>query len=97
MVDPRTVTLESQGERWVGTLDMLFVQQAPDGRSLRALKDTATLRLPSETYQRVMKEGAVLVKILDVLPAAAQLRIVVRDPVTGNLGAVTIPAGKVSL
>jgi len=44
-----------------------------------------------------MKEGAVLVKILDVLPAAAQLRIVVRDPVTGNLGAVTIPAGKVSL
>jgi hypothetical protein len=81
----------------VGTLDLLFVQQAPDGRSLRAVRDTITLRLTRDAYQRALKEGAVLVKVLDVLPAAAQLRLVVRDPASGNLGTLTIPAGRVKL
>jgi len=31
------------------------------------------------------------------LPAAAQLRLVVRDPASGNLGAVSIPTGRVKL
>jgi len=97
VVDPRTVVLENHGDRWVGTLDLLFVQQAPDGRSLRAVRDTLTLRLTRDTYERALREGAVLVKVLDVLPAAAQLRLVVRDPASGNLGAVSIPTGRVKL
>jgi VWFA-related protein len=95
VVDPRTVALEAQGDRWAGALDLLFVQQAPDGRELRAVKDILTLRLTRDTYQRILKEGAVVIKVLDLLPAAAQLRVVVRDPATGNLGAVTIPVSQV--
>lgn len=97
LVDPRTMALESQGDRWVGTLDLLFAQQAPDGRELRAVKDILTLRLTGETYQRILKEGAAFAKVLEVLPSAVQLRVVVRDPATGNLGAVTIPVGQVRL
>ena len=97
LVDPRHISLSQQGDRWVGSLDVLLVQQSPDGRTLRAARDNLALRLTQQAYQRVNQEGVILVEVLDVLPATAQVRVVVRDPASGNLGSVTVPVGKVTL
>ena len=86
LVDPRNITLEEKGGHWVGTLDALFVQLSAEGRNLAGVNHTLSFDLPREAYERTMKQGALLVKPLEIAPGAAQLRVIVRDARTGNAG-----------
>jgi len=90
----RDITLEPQGDRWVGGLDLLYVQQGPDGREVTGEAKTLNMQLTRETYERVLKDGLIWTRDLPMANGAAQLRIVVRDIASGAIGSVNIPVNK---
>jgi hypothetical protein len=90
-VDPRDLTLWQQGDRWVGNLDILFAQPDAEGLKVKGVSNTLDLRLKQQRYELIMREGLVLTQKVDIVPAAHQLRIVVRDATSGAIGTVTVP------
>ena len=90
-VDQRGLSLQPNGQRWVGRLDLLFIQKDQAGRQYGGLDDRLDLNLAEANYQKVMKEGLVYKKTLATEAKASQLRVVVRDSASGSLGSVTIP------
>lgn len=91
LVDPRDLTLWQQGDRWVGNLDILFAQPDAEGLKVKGVSKTLDLRLKQQRYELIMREGLVLTQKVDIVPAAHQLRIVVRDATSGAIGTVTVP------
>ncbi len=93
-ISSRDVTLDPEGDRWVGAVDVLFLQLAPDGSSVGGETKTVNMRLTRETYEAVVKDGVKLTRNLPVAPGAANLRVVVRDASSGAIGSVSIPLEK---
>ena len=94
LVYSRDLTLVVQGDRWVGAVDVLFVQRGTDGKELAGELKTLNLNLVRETYDEIMKKGLGLTRTLPLAPGAAQLRVVVRDVSSGSIGSLTIPLTK---
>lgn len=95
-IDPRDVTLNHQGERWMGELDLLFVQRDAEGRTLKSLTQTLNMRLLRGTYEEAMKEGFQLAKKLDLADGVEEVRVVVRDVSSGSTGSVNIPMARLT-
>ena len=93
-LDPRDISLQPEGDRWVGAVDLLFVQIAADGRQITGEAKTFNMRLQRQTYDSIMKDGLVLTRTLPLADGAAQVRVVTRDATSGALGSVTIPLDK---
>ncbi len=91
---PRDITLDPQGDRWVGALDLLFVQLAPDGSTMTGETKTLNMRLSQQTYAEVLKDGVTVTRNLPAVEGAAKLRIVVRDANSGAIGSISVPLGK---
>ena len=94
LVYSRDLTLVAQGDRWAGTVDVLFVQRGTDGKELAGELKTLNLNLVRKTYDEIMKKGLGLTRNLPLAPGAAQLRVVVRDVSSGSIGSLTIPLTK---
>ncbi len=94
-IPPRDVALELEGDRWVGTVDVLFVQRNAEGAQLSGRRETVSIRVTRESYEQIQQRGMVMTGQLDLLPAAAQLRLVARDVSTGALGSVHIPLSQI--
>ena len=94
LVYSRDLTLVAQGDRWAGTVDVLFVQRGTDGKELAGELKTLNLNLVRKTYDEIMKKGLGLTRTLPLAPGAAQLRVVVRDVGSGSIGSLTIPLTK---
>jgi hypothetical protein len=93
-ISPRDFTLDPQGDRWVGALDLLFVQLAPDGSTMTGETKTLNMRLSRKTYEEVLKDGVTVTRNLPAVHGAAKLRIVVRDANSGAMGSISVPLGK---
>jgi VWFA-related protein len=93
-LDLHTVNLEQKGDRWVGGIDILFVQQPGPGQPAAVLNDALSLNLTKDTYAQAMKTGLRFGKDLDLASAGYLLRVAARDVATGNVGSVNIPTGK---
>ena len=90
-IDPRDVALKRQDDRWVGALDLLFVQPDTQGLDLRGQATDLELSLKQESYQEIQRQGLTLSKRVKLEPDAHQLRVVVRDCTSGAIGSVVIP------
>jgi VWFA-related protein len=90
-VDPHEVTLDQQADRWVGSLDVLVVEEDKAGNQLSAVKKTIDMRLTSTTHGSLLRKGLNFGMTEAVESSAIQLRAVVRDNPSGALGSVTIP------
>jgi hypothetical protein len=90
-IDPRDVALERHGGRWVGALDLLFVQPDTQGLDLRGQAADLELSLKQESYQEIQRQGLTLSQRVKLEPEAHQLRVVVRDPTSGAIGSIVIP------
>jgi VWFA-related protein len=90
-IDSRDISLLPEGERWVGALDLLFVQRGPDNKDLAGESRTFDMRLRQENYERIRKDGLVLTRTIPLAAGATQLRVVVRDANSGAIGSLTIP------
>ena len=85
------ITLQPEGERWVGTVDMVFVQRAADGTVVGNLSQTLNLNLLKPRYDALIKDGMVVTKYLTPDPKAYQIRVIVYDRPSGNVGSIYIP------
>jgi len=93
-LDSRDISLQPEGDRWVGAVDLLFVQIGADGRQITGEAKTFNMRLQRQTYDSILKDGLVLTRTLPLADGAAQVRVVTRDATSGALGSVTIPLDK---
>ena len=90
-VDARNISLEATEERRRGSLDLLFVQRAADGTELSVIKSELPIFWDQQAYESHVAEGIRLTKLLDLVPGATRLRIVVRDRRSGKIGSLNIP------
>ena len=90
-IDRGGVALERHGGRWVGALDLLFVQPDAQGLDLRGQAADLELSLKQESYQEIQRQGLTLSQRVKLEPDAHQLRVVVRDPTSGAIGSIVIP------
>jgi hypothetical protein len=90
-VEPKNISLEPQGDRWVGRLDILFVQKNDKGQQFDGLDETVTLNLTRENYDKVIKSGFVFRKSINMNAQAKMVRVIVRDAPSATMGSVTVP------
>ncbi|HEV2688522.1 MAG TPA: VWA domain-containing protein [Bryobacteraceae bacterium] len=93
-VDQTNFVLEQNNDHWVGKLEVLFVQYAPDGRVLNAEAQTLGMNLGKERYDDVQKRGLLYSKTVEPMADADHLRIVVMDHTSGHIGSLQIPIKK---
>lgn len=87
-----TLSLESKGDHKTGAAEMMLVQQAADGRHLHATNETIRLDLTPEQFEKLTKDGLVLVKFVEPTPEVYQFRVLVHDLGSGAIGSVHVPA-----
>ncbi len=97
MFDPHTITIEERGGRYTAELDVLLVQQARDLRNVHGINDTVNLKLAEATYRKMMSQkAAAFHKEVELASEAHQIRVVVRDARSGQIGSLTIPLANAS-
>ncbi|MGO4885591.1 MAG: VWA domain-containing protein [Bryobacteraceae bacterium] len=89
-VDPKSILLDPQGDRWAGKLDLLFVEKDAHGAQTYGVDDTMSLELLRDNYNRVEKEGLIYHRVIPK-SGGSELRVVVRDASTGAVGSITAP------
>jgi hypothetical protein len=90
-IEAQSISLKKSQERWNGMLDVLFVQKDARGQQYNARDDTITLRLTPEIHDNVSRQGLIYRQMIERAPRAIELRIVLRDAASGQMGSVTIP------
>jgi VWFA-related protein len=90
-VEAKNISLEPQGDRWAGRLDILFIQKNDRGQQFDGQNETVTLNLTRENYERITKNGFIFRKTVTMAAQAKQVRVIVRDAPSGTMGSVTIP------
>ncbi len=81
----------NQDTRYNAKLDYVVVQRDKNGRNIDGTNRTITLALQKERYQEILKTGLRLNETIEIKSGAAELRIVLRDASTGNLGSLIAP------
>ena len=92
--DLHEIGLEQKNGHWVGTLRVVFLQLNSQQEIVQANDKTFHLDLAPAVHDRLLKDGMVDTRRLQMLPDATQLSIVVRDASNGNVGSISIPIAK---
>jgi len=90
-IDPRTLDLQPEQDRLVGRADVVLVQEDHEGGQYDQVLDTLVLALKPDTYQRALTDGLEYSHNLQPNPKAQELRVIVRDAFSGNIGSLTVP------
>ena len=93
-IDTRALLFLADGDLRTASVDVTIAQALSDGSLLRVLDVNVPLRFAREMRAQADREGVVLKRQIDVRDDAHDLRIAVRDPASGVLGTVTIPAAQ---
>ncbi|HEV2493263.1 MAG TPA: VWA domain-containing protein [Terriglobia bacterium] len=75
------------------TLDFLVAEFAADGKIKSNVLHTVHMGVAAKGFEQVLRNGLALILSLDLEEGATELRLVVRDTATGNLGSVSVPLG----
>ena len=90
-IDPASLTLVRDRERWTGTLDLLIATVDRRGRATVLRQRTFTLSLTDRERADIRDEGLQLAFSAQITEALHDLRIVVRNPLDGQVGSLIIP------
>jgi VWFA-related protein len=93
-IDTRALLFHADGDHLAASVDVAIAQALADGRLLRAVDVNVPLRFTPEMRAQADREGLVLRRQIDVRADAYELRMAVRDPASGAVGTVTIPAAR---
>lgn len=88
------IHLEQDNGTWTGTLQTVFLQLSSRGEIIQALDETLQLALPQTVYEKALIDGLRNTKLIRILPGAARLCVVLRDPSNGNIGSLSVPLAK---
>jgi len=90
-VDQANIVLQQQNDRWVGAIELGWMQLAADGKLLNAEVQSVNMNLKKERYDEIQKRGLIFTKVIQPVEGVYHLRIIVVDHATGNLGSLQIP------
>jgi VWFA-related protein len=90
-LDLHDVHMRADKGHWTGVIQSVFEQLDRQGGIIHADDETFNLNLTPSIYEQTLRSGVNESEQIQVLPAAAQLCVVLRDPWNDNLGSVTIP------
>ena len=92
--DPRSIRFESKQGRFAANVSVLFVQLDDKNQILNSAQRSFPLDFSPGQYAQFMKQQVEFEQSIAISPKASQLRVVVWDGGSGNMGAVAIPLGK---
>jgi hypothetical protein len=90
-LDASAIHLKQTNGRWDGAFDIIFVQRTAAGKVLDPSDQTMKMQLLPATYQKVMAHGYSFTRQINLAPDAAEIRLIVRDTTTSEIGSLTIP------
>jgi VWFA-related protein len=93
-LDLHDIHMEQNNGFWTSTLQTAFLQLNQRGEIIQGLDETLQVSLPSLAYEQALKDGLRNTRHVRILPGAAELCVVLRDPSSGNLGSLSIPLAK---
>ena len=93
-VDPSRITLQPQGDQWVGDLELILAQLTADGNTAEAVFHTFHLELKQDTYDRIHREGLRMSFPVAIRSGAERMRVVMCDAPSGEMGSLSIPLCK---
>jgi hypothetical protein len=85
------VTLQPDGDRWSGHIEVILVQRDNFGNEYEPLSQELGLKLRQGSYDTAVRSGLPYGRSFRLNPKATSLRAIVRDLNSGNLGTLTIP------
>jgi VWFA-related protein len=90
-VDVAQLRLEHAGGHWKGGIDLVFVQRDEIAQVLAADKKRVDIDFTDAQYQGLLGSGAIFERHITLVPAAQDVRAIVRDVSSGQIGTVTVP------
>ncbi len=93
-IDLHDIHLEQNNGAWSGSFQAVFLQLNSRGEIIQVLDESLELTLPQNVYEQALNDGLKNTKHIRILPGAAQLCVVLRDPSNGNIGSLSVPLAK---
>ena len=90
-VDVAQLLLEHAGGHWKGGIDLVFVQRDEIAQVLAADKKRVDIDFTDAQYQGLLGSGAIFERHIALVPTAQDVRAIVRDASSGQIGTVTVP------
>ena len=90
-VDARDITLQDEPGSKTVDLAVVLAQLNDKGTVLHTGSYDMNLRVTGDGVPRLLREGLMVKKWVDLVDGAETLELVVRDPASGNMGSVRIP------
>ena len=91
-IDAHDLALEERSGRWIGKLDIFFVQRDDAQLHAQVEGQTLKLQLKDSTLKSLLASGLPVERTVQLKPSINSLRILVVDENSGRMGSVTIPA-----
>jgi len=91
--DAHNVTFQDKKGGKAASLDFISAQLDTEGKVVSDVRHTVNLTVAEKGMDVVFERGLSFNGFLEVTPGATQLRLVVRDTASGNMGSVTVPLG----
>lgn len=92
MVDPAEVLFaEAGGKKYLGSLDLLFVQHTKRGNRITGEKKTININIRAQRFEELKKKGLMAGQDVAVNSDTEEIRVVIMDRFTGSTGSVTVP------
>lgn len=92
--DLHDFAMQMQDGHWNGIVDSVILQLDNQGQIINASDKTFRLHLEPALYEKYLKEGVTNTEEVAVLPNTIELRIMMRDGVTGTIGGLNLPLAK---
>jgi VWFA-related protein len=93
-IDLNTLSLAAKGDHHAGGVQMMLVQQSANGRRLHGTDETIRLDLAPDEFERMTKDGLVLVKYVEPAAEVFEIRVFLLDTNSGALGSVFVPVAR---
>lgn len=88
---PNEVALRQNGDRWAGTVDVVYTEKTAAGRLLVQISHVVQLTRNEQGNAAADKDGMWLSKTLLPIAGTEQIQIVVFDRTSGHFGSLTVP------
>ena len=93
-MDTHELLLEPKNGRWSGKLYLLFGQLGAGDKGITSVKETLTMNLKQDTYEKLLKIGTKFTGRVILSPDTVNLRVIAQDVSSGAIGTLTIPIKK---
>jgi VWFA-related protein len=94
LLDLHQIYFQVVNGKWSGKIDAVVAQVDDRDAIIGVDSQIFSFDMPHDVFQRMLAQGGTYFREVTVDPNAVELRVVIRDDDTGNLGSVNIPLDK---